>query len=151
MKNLIFSHDNSIEPKGAIGIQKCGVIFWQKNGFLRHCNKLGFHSIIALIEKRFSPSSINLENETAFIEFDNSDSKTIYLTLKKEKNSNHFYIYGESHTIYADANFHLLVLEIISFIGKQIGTKFYVDDATNFLLHKSKSQLEDYIATHNLL
>ena len=26
MKNLIFSKDNSIEPNGAIGIQKCGIM-----------------------------------------------------------------------------------------------------------------------------
>ena len=32
MKNLIFSQDNSIEPNGAIGLQKCGIIFWQKTG-----------------------------------------------------------------------------------------------------------------------
>lgn len=36
MKNLIFSQDNSIESEGAIGIQTCGIIFWQKTGFLRH-------------------------------------------------------------------------------------------------------------------
>ena len=36
MKNLIFSQDNSIESEGAIGIQTCGIILWQKTGFLRH-------------------------------------------------------------------------------------------------------------------
>ena len=53
MKNLIFSQDNSIEPNGSIGLQKCGIIFWQKTGFLRHCNELGFQSIVTLINKKF--------------------------------------------------------------------------------------------------
>lgn len=151
MKNLIFTKDNSIEPNGAIGIQKCGIIFWQKTGFLRHCNQLGLKSIVALINKKFSPSSIDASCDNIyFIYFDNDEEKTIYLTLKKERNSKHLFIYGESHTVYADAEFHILALEIVSYIAKQIGTKFFVDDATGYLEHRSKDQLEQYIKEYML-
>ena len=51
--------------------------------------------------------------------------------MKKERNSNHYFIYGESHTVYANAEFHLFSLDVVSYISKQIGCKFYVDDATN--------------------
>lgn len=145
MKNLIFSQDNSIEPNGAIGLQKCGIIFWQKTGFLRHCNQLGFQSIITLINKKFSPTSIQNHGDTCFIQFDNDDNKTVYLSLKKERNSNHYFIYGESHTAYSNADFHLFALEVVSYISKQIGCKFFVDDATRFLEHHSFEKLKDYI------
>ena len=75
MKNLIFSQDSSIQPNGAIGIQKCGIIFWQKTGFLRHCNELGFQSIITLINKKFSPTNIQSQGNTSFIQFDNDEKK----------------------------------------------------------------------------
>ncbi len=145
MKNLIFSQDNSIEPNGAIGRQKCGIIFWQKTGFLRHCNRLGFQSIITLINKKFSPSNIQNCGDTCFVEFGNDNSKTIYISLKKEQNSNHYFIYGESHTVYADAEFHLFALEVVRYISKQIGCKFFVDDATRYLEHHSFEELKEYI------
>lgn len=151
MNNLIFTKDNSIEPKGAIGKQKCGIIFWQKTGFLRHCNQLGLKSIVALINKKFSPSSIDASCDNIyFIYFDNDKEKTIYLTLKKEPNSKHLFIYGESHTVYVNAEFHILALEIVSYIAKQIGCRFFVDDATGYLEHRSKEQLEQYIKKYKL-
>ena len=146
MKNLIFSQDNSIEPNGAIGLQKCGIIFWQKTGFLRHCNELGFQSIITLINKKFLPTNIQNYGDTCFIQFDNDDNKIIFLSLKKERNANHYFIYGESHTVYANAEFHLFSLDVVSYISKQIGCKFYVDDATKFLEHHSVDKLQEYIA-----
>ena len=79
MKNLIPSKDNSIEPRGAIGKQKCGIIFWQKTGFLRHCNDLGFQSMITLINKKFSPTNIQNHGEFCFIQFDNDEEKTFYV------------------------------------------------------------------------
>ena len=145
MKNLIFSQDNSIEPNGSIGIQKCGIIFWQKTGFLRHCNQLGFQWMITLIDKKFSPTNIQNHGDTCFIEFENDNNKTIYLSLKKEQNSKHYFIYGESHTVYSDAEFHLFALDVASYISKQIGCKFYVDDATGFLEHNSVDKLKEYI------
>ena len=145
MKHLIFSQDNSIQPNGAIGIQKCGIIFWQKTGFLRHCNELGFQSIITLINKKFSPTNIESQGNTCFIQFDNDDKKIVYLTLKKELNSNHYFIYGESHTVYADLDFHIFALNIVSYISKQIGCKFFVDDATKYLEHRSVEKLKQYI------
>ena len=145
MKNLIFSQDNSIDPNGAIGLQKCGIIFWQKTGFLRHCNQLGFQSIITLIDKKFSPTNIQHNGDTCFIQFDNDDNKIIYLSLKKERNSNHYFVYGESHTVYTNAEFHLLSLDVVNYISKQIGCKFYVYDATRFLEHYSIEKLKDYI------
>ena len=65
--------------------------------------------------------------------------------MKKERNSNHYFIYGESHTVYANAEFHLFSLDVVSYISKQIGCKFYVDDATGFLEHKSVDKLKEYI------
>ena len=150
MRNLIPSKDNSIQPNGAIGKQKCGIIFWQKTGFLRHCNYLGFQSIITLINKNFSPTNIQNRGESGFIQFDNDDKKTLYLSLKKENDSKHYFIYGESHTVYADASFHIFALKIVSYIGKQIGCKFFVDDATDYLKHRSAEKLNEYIATFEI-
>ena len=67
MKNLIFSQDNSIDPNGSIGIQKCGIIFWQKTSFLRHCNELGFQSVITLVSKKFLPTNIQNCGDTCFM------------------------------------------------------------------------------------
>ena len=74
--------------------------------------------MITLIDKRFSPTNIQNKGEVCFIQFDNDDKKTIYLALKKEADSNHCFIYGESHTIYADSKFHILALNVVSYIGK---------------------------------
>ena len=145
MKNLIISNDNYIEPNCAIGKQKCGIIFWQKTGFLRHCNYLGFQSMITLIDNKFSPTNIQNHGESCFIQFDNDEEKTFYLSLKKERDSNHYFIYGESHTVYVDADFHIFALKIVSYIGKQIGCKFFVDDATGYLEHRSAEKLNEYI------
>ena len=145
MKNLIFSKYNSIEPKGAIGIQKCGIIFWQKTGFLHHCNKLAFQSMISLIKKKYAPTSVQINGNVCFIQFDNDENKIIYLSLKKKRYSKYKFIYGESHTAYVNAEFHLFALEIVSYIAKNIGSKFYVDDATGYLEHGSKEKLEQYI------
>ena len=145
MNELIFSRDNSIEPNGAIGLQKCGIIFWQKTGFLRHCNELGFQSIITLSKKKFSPTSVSVNGNVCLFEFDDDERKTIYISLKKEKESNHFYIYGESHTVYAGVDFHIFSLDFVDYIAQQIGCKFYVDDATQYLEHRSVEKLRQYI------
>ena len=150
MKNLIASKDNSMEPNGAIGKQKCGIIFWQKTGFLRHCNDLGFQAVITLLNKHFSPTHIQNHGESCFIQFDNDEKKTIYLSLKKERDSKHCFIYGESHTVYADADFHIFALKIVSYIGKQLGCKFFVDDATDYLRHRSFEQLGEYIMNYEI-
>lgn len=144
---LIPSNDNSIEPRGAIGIQKCGIIFWQKTGFLRHCNQIGFNSIVTLLDKKFRPTKIDKHLDCSFLEFDNEELKTLYVSLKRD-NKGKNYIYGESHTAYTDADFHLKALEMISFISKQIGTSFYVNDATNYLEQKDYNDLEEYIKNY---
>ncbi len=145
-KRLIASHNNSIEPKGTIGKQKCGIIFWQKTAFLKHCNLLGFNSIIQLINKKYIPTRIDwIDDHTTVLIFDNDNNKSIYLTLKNENNSKHLYIYGESHTAYVDASFHIFALDIVEYISKQIGTKFYVDDATEYVTSRSREELEKYI------
>lgn len=150
MKRLIYSKDNSIAPNGAIGVQKCGIIFWQKTGFLRHCNKLGFVSMIKLIQKKFAPTYIQIYEDSSFIQFDNDDMKMIYLSLKKERNTKNFFIYGESHTVYAGAEFHVFALEVVNFIAKNIGCKFYVDDATGYLEHGSEKILKQYITNFDI-
>ena len=146
MSKLIFTRDNSIEPNGMIGIQQWGIIFWQKTGFLRHCSEFSLKSIVALIDKKFSPLSI-LEScrNVYFIHFGNDKAKIIFLTLKRERNSKRLFLYGESHTVYADAEFHILALEIVSYIAKQIGCKFFVDDGTGYLEHRSKQRLEQHM------
>ena len=146
MKRLVPSKDNSIEPRGAIGRQKCGIIFWQKTGFLRHCNKLGFQAIITLIGKNFAPSRVELRGESCFIQFDNDDEKIIYLSLKKECNSRHRFLYGECHTAYISPDFHLFALRVINYIGQELGCRFFVDDATDYLTHRSTEKLSEYIA-----
>ena len=145
MERLIPSADNSIEPNGAIGKQKCGIVFWQRTGFLRHCNELGLRSIVSLIDKKYSPSSIQANGNTYFIQFDNNQNRIIFLTLKKEINSRNLFIYGESHTVYSGLEFHLFALEIVEYISKQIGCRFFVDDATGYLKNKSIEQLKKYI------
>jgi hypothetical protein len=149
MKNLIPSKDNSIEPRGAIGKQKCGMIFWQKTGLLRHCNYPGFQAVIALIDKKFAPSHIDNRGERCFIQFDNDDEKIIYLSLKKEANSKHSFVYGECHTAYTDSDFHVFALNVVSCIGKELGCKFFVDDASDFLVHRSIEKLREYIFNFN--
>lgn len=148
MKNLIPSKDNSIEPRGAIGRQKCGMIFWQKTGFLRRCNALGFQTVITLIGKKFAPSYVDDRGESCFIQFDNDDEKIIYLSLKKERNSKHRFIYGECSTAYTDPDFHIFALNVVSYIGKELGCRFFVDDATDYLTHRSTEKLLEYIVNY---
>ena len=148
MKNLICSNDNSIEPNGAIGIQTCGIIFWQKTGFLRHCNELGFQTIMELVKRKFAPTSVQKSENCFFFTFDNDDEKIIFVSLKQEKKSKHFFIYGESHTAYTDVAFHIFALNVVSYIAKQIGCKFYVNDATGYLENRSVEQLEKYIKNY---
>ena len=39
----------------------------------------------------------------------------------------------------------MFALDVASYISKQIGCKFYVDDATGFLEHNSVDKLKEYI------
>lgn len=146
MKNLISSKDNSIEHDGGIGKQKCGLIFWQKTGFLKHCNYLKFQAVITLIDKQFSPTNIQNHGTYCFIQFDNNEEKILYICLKKQKNSKRYFIYGEAHTVYVNSDFHIFALNIISYIGKELICKFFVDDATGYLEHRSVKKLDDYIS-----
>lgn len=90
-----------------------------------------------------------------FLQFDNDNEKIIYLTLKKEKKSKHFFVYGESHTAYTDADFHVFALNVVSYISKQIGCKFYVNDATGYLENRSDEKhekvYEDYYSHSNCI
>ena len=145
---LIPSRDNSVEPRGAIGKQMCGIIFWQKTGFLRHCSEPGLRSVVYLIERKYKPSSIQNNGNDYFIEFDKNEEKVIFLSLKKERNSRHSFIYGESHTVYAGHEFHIFALEIVEYISRQIGCRFYVDDATGYLESRSVEDLKNYIENY---
>ena len=145
---LIFSQDNSIQPNGAIGKQKCGIVFWQKTGFLRHCNRLGFQSILTLVTKKYSPTKVQMMDDSCYLQFDSDDNKTIYLALKNETNSKHCFIYGESHTVYAGFDFHIFALNVVCYIAKNIGCKFYVDNATLYLEHQSVDELKKYIKNY---
>lgn len=103
-----------------------------------------------MIDKEFSPTFIQYTDDTYFIQFDNNEKRTIFITLKKERDSKNPFIYGESHTVYADADFHIFALSVVNYIAKQIGCKFFVDDATDYLKHRSKEQLEKYIKEFNV-
>ena len=87
-------------------------------------------------------------DNSCFLQFDSDDEKTIYLTLKNERNSKNCFIYGESHTVYAGFDFHILSLKVVCFIAKNIGCKFFVDDATQYLEHRSTNQLKEYIKNY---
>ena len=54
-------------------------------------------------------------------------------------------IYGKSHTVYTDFEFRIFALNVVSYISKQIGCKFFVDDATEYLEHRSIEKLKQYI------
>lgn len=127
MKNLIFTDETLNQSK------KNGIVFWQKTGFLRHCNDLGFQSMITLVERKFSPTDVEKIGNSCFFEFDNEEKKNIYLELKKEPDSKNFFIYGEADAGYTDSEFHEFALIVVSYIAKQIGCKFYVCDTTDFI------------------
>ena len=142
MKDLISSKDNSIERTGAIGKQRFGIIFWQKSTF-RYCGKRKLKSIIKLIDQKYSPAKIEKGLRWYFIEFDHNHEKVLYLTIKK--NLFRSLLYGESHTAYVDADFHIFVLELINYISTKLGSKICVDDATGYLDHRSVEKLTEYI------
>ena len=87
-------------------------------------------------------------DNSCFLQFDSDDEKTIYLTLKNERNSKNCFLYGESHTVYAGFDFHIFSLKVVCFIAKNIGCKFFVDDATQYLEHRSTNQLKEYIKNY---
>lgn len=149
MIKLITSKDNSKSPDSQIGTQQWGIIFWQKTGFLQHCNELGFASIVKLIDRNYSPTDIQFSGRTCLIKFSNDDKKVVHLALKQEPNSKHLFIYGEAHTASTDSKFHLFTLELICFIAKQIGTKFFVDDASGYVQHGSIEALNQFIKQTN--
>ncbi len=143
MNNLVASNDNSIEPRGAIGKQKFGIIFWQKRGFYKLYSNRRFRSIISIVNQNFSPTMIQNIGSSYYLQFDNDDKKTIFLTLKKK-----FFrslIYGEVHTAYTDPDFHIFALNVVDYISNEIGGKFFVDDATGYLEHRSVEKLKEYI------
>ena len=142
MKKLIFSKDNSIEPRGAIGKQKAGIIFWQESAF-SYCSKRKLKSLVKLIDQKYSPTKIEKGLQWYFIEFDRNHEKILYLTIKKKLFRS--LLYGESHTAYVDADFHIFVLELINYLSTELGCKIFVDDATGYLEHRSVENLKEYI------
>lgn len=142
---LIPSKDNSIDILSLIGRQKWGIIFWQKTGFMRHCNALGLQSFVTLAIKQFSPINVRLEVNNYVLEFDDTGTKVIRIGLKQEPNSTNCALFGEAHTVGTDKEFHILVLEVIEFISKHMGCKLFVDDATGFLESGSEEQLSKYL------
>ncbi|MBQ8836947.1 MAG: hypothetical protein IJ002_05520 [Clostridia bacterium] len=147
---LIPSKDNSIDILSLIGRQKNGIIFWQKTGFMRHCNALGLQSFVTLAIKQFSPINARLEVNNYVLEFDDAGTKTIRIGLKQEPNSTNCALFGEAHTVGTDKEFHILVLEVIEFISKHMGCKFFVDDASGFLESGSEEQLSKYLDANRL-
>ena len=143
MKNLIPSKDNSIEPNGAIGKQKCGIIFWQDSRLFHRFSKRKLKWLINMIGQKYSPTKVEKGIWWYFIKFDHNDEKIIYLTIRKK----HFrtFLYGESHTTYVGADFHIFVLELISYISTELDCKIFVDDATGYLEHRSIDKLKNYI------
>lgn len=143
MKKLISSKDNSIEPRGAIGKQKCGIIFWQESTLFRHCSKQKLKLIIKLIDRKYSPTEIIKGPWWYIIKFDSNEQKVVFLTVKKKPFR--YSLYGESYTAYVDADFHIFVLELINYISTELGCKIFVDDSTGYLEHRSVKKLKEYI------
>ena len=54
-------------------------------------------------------------------------------------------IYGEAHTAYTDYDFHIFALNVADYISNEVGCKFFVDDATGYLEHRSVEKLKEYI------
>ncbi|MBE6794258.1 MAG: DUF4375 domain-containing protein [Ruminococcaceae bacterium] len=150
MNRFIVATYDTMRPNGAFRSSSAGIEFWQKTGFLRHCNETGFRSIIALISKKFSPVSvIETCKNTYFLHFDKDNNfKSVLLRLCNERNSKNTYIDGSSDTTYTDIEFHILVLEIIGYIAKNIGCKFYVDDSTGYIEHQSKDEFYAYASEY---
>lgn len=44
----------------------------------------------------------------------------------------------------------MFALEVVSYISKQIGCKFYIDDATKYLKHNSIEKLKEYIDNYEI-
>ena len=143
MKHLIFSQDNSIEPRGTIGIQKCGINFWQKAQ--ENHEDLRLPAVATWIGEGFSPTNIQQYEDCCYIQFDNETSKTIYLMLKEDPHSKKLLLYGEVHTVYAGADFHLFALEVVEYIATRSNCSFFVDDATEYVTHRSVEKLKKYI------
>jgi len=49
---------------------------------------------------------------------------------------------------YAGFDFHIFALNVVCYIAKNIGCKFYVDDATLYLEHQSVDELKEYIKNY---
>lgn len=149
MNRLISKRDPTVFPKTAIGKQECGIIFWQKTGLFRHCNLNGFKSIVSLVVKKYVPTNVlQQDDQTYYLTFNNNEDETVFLSLKPEENGRHSYILGESHTAYTSSEFHLLALDMVEYIAKTIGSKFYVDDATGYIDHHSPELLNEYISEY---
>lgn len=149
MNRLISMRNPALFPKTAIGKQECGVIFWQKTGFLTHCSQKRFKAIIDAVTEKFSPTNIARQGDRSyFLTFGGNENEVIYLTLKPKDTGNHSYVYGESGTVYAGKAFHLFALDVAGFIAKHVGCRFYIDDATGYVDHHSEEQLEKYIVEY---
>ena len=150
MNRIIIATRDTKRPNGAYRSSSGEIEFWQQTGFLRHCTETGFRSIIALISKRFSPVSvIETCKNTYFLHFDKDNNfKSVFLRLCNERNSKNTYIDGASSTAYTDIEFHILVLEIIGFIAKNIGCKFYVDDSSGYIVHRSEDEFYAYASKY---
>lgn len=145
MKGLIFSKDPAAIPNGAIGTQQVGIVFWQQTNDTSLCVTPDFQSLLAEINRQFSPTCIQNYTDHCFLQFDHDDRKTIYLSRKRLPDSNRDFLYGESHTVYVDSAFHLFALGVVSFIAEQTACQFCVDDATGYLEHRSLERLEESI------
>ena len=148
MNWMISKRDPLYDPKSSIGVQQCGIIFWQKTGFLRRCNLNGFTALMSLAAKNFAPTDVFMqEPQTCYLTFNGCAKNVIFIQLKSDKNG-HFYIYGEAHTAYANRKFHLFALDVVEFIARNTGCRFYVDDATGYIGQRSVAQLDKYISEY---
>ncbi len=148
-KRLIATKDTSLDPFQNIGRITDGIAFRQKNSWLGGCNENGFNTICVLAQKKFAPVQMSLGDRVCAMFFDEECEKIVSLFLEKEENANRSFVLGFSNTVDTDVQFHLLVLDIIEYIGKSLGSKFYVDDATGYLEHQSMELLEKYIEEHH--
>ncbi len=146
-KRLIASHNHAVALKAAAEAVGSGIVFWQKTSFFRHCNLRGFQAVVQLVGRKYLPTSVEwLDDRTVFFVFDHDKNKFIYLMLKQEAGSKHCYLYGASQTARVDADFHIFALDVVAYIAKQIGARFYVNDASGYVTGQSRADRERYIS-----
>ncbi len=137
---LIPSGSGSPDPHCAIGIQESGIVFWQDE----ISTPAELDGIIEFIVGKYSPSGAERHGSSCFFTFENDPERIMLLTLHNSSNGQSF-IYGEAHTAYVDADFHIFILDLIQSLAEETKGYFNVSDSTGYLSSLSYDGLLTYI------